>query len=264
MATVQETIGTPQAGDGCVRSVSEAGLSPFGDYDVGLGATGLDVASTVPGPQQGIVAGVDTVLHAVGGVFNLGGGGAAVDQARAARAASYLIGVENGDVMSGQLMLGALQSQTAKAEHQLYLNTVQAATNARPDVMQQAYALGATHDTEDGQLGLAELVKLQIPFNMPHMGGSTAFNGGGNPLSSTTRSLVQQLLTLAAKPGAQLGVPYKAPGTPTSTATATAAGGTAPAGTVASGVAASGLTGKAALIGALAIGGAWLAMRKRS
>lgn len=161
--------------------------------DTGVAAAG----STVGIPPQASIFVANLAQSIFGG--HTGplqvGQGNKIDQARAARADSYLVGALIGNsVDSARYALGAKQTNTAAAEQALYARVLSYIQQNAPDLYQQASAAGAMHDTASGLYGLQILLSLGIPFNDPWAGYSTAH---GEDLGDGAPQVAAQLTQLA-------------------------------------------------------------------
>lgn len=132
-------------------------------------------------PAALVQAGISAAGSIIGGLdkgskgpYPLVGQGNATDQARAARAESYLIGAALGSVLSARLALGARQRVGATTEKALYDHIIQEMAAVAPSTLAQARTLGTADDAGDGRQGLAELLRLNQGFSAPWAGHAGA------------------------------------------------------------------------------------------
>ena len=129
------------------------------------------------------------------GPYPLVGEGNATDQARAAKAESYLIGAVLGSVLSARLALGARQRVGASTEKALYDHKIEQMQALAPGVLAQARTLGPSFDADDGRQGLAELQRLNRGFSAPWAGHAGSDH---SVLDQSTIELANQLVQLDA------------------------------------------------------------------
>lgn len=157
----------------------------------------LNVAGSVFGDP-----GLGTQINAIGGLVGSGSGSTA-DQARSARANSYLIGAMAGIVDSARLLLGRTTEGAPSGEVKVYNDAINKLKNGRPDVWQAAVEAGPLHDVNyppssmagDGYQGLLLLYNHGIGIDLPYMG-----TDDGKVVSQTTAALVQKLKALYQNP----------------------------------------------------------------
>lgn len=180
--------------------------------------------------DPGTVLAVAKGVQVVGGYFDKGSKGPyplvnqgnKIDQSRAARADSYLVGAQHGSVTSARLALGARQTQGASTERALYDHILQVMASTAGATLTQARALGPLFDAGDGRQGLQELWALQIPFTDAWAGHNTA---DGSVLDPSTIELANRLAQLA---GGGPGVTASGGSAPSSGGGSTPTGGGVP------------------------------------
>lgn len=147
--------------------------------------------------------GLGTQIAAIGGLVGAMGTGSIADQARAARANSYLIGAMAGIVDSARLLLGRTSEGAPSKEVAVYNAAIDKLKAGRPDVWQAAVEAGPLHDVNypptsmagDGYMGLKLLYDHGIGIDLPYMG-----TDDGKVVSQTTAALVTKLKALFANP----------------------------------------------------------------
>lgn len=165
------------------------------------------------------------------GPYPLVGEGNATDQARAARAESYLIGAVLGSVLSARLALGARQRVGASTEKALYDHKIEQMQALAPGVLAQARTLGTVDDAGDGRQGLAELKRLGRGFSAPWAGHASADH---TVLDQSTIELANELHALDVQHGTNtrtvedLGAAGTVAATPGTPGTTPAPGATGP------------------------------------
>ncbi len=194
-----------------------------------LGASGLDVAATVPGPQQGVVAAAAGITSFVNSIMGNSHkfGGSTYEGAEQARADAGALGCAAGSVQAARYLLEQNVTNTSQYAKSATAAAIVQATAANPAVMMQAKSTPLTDqdkDQPDGSGVLGILWQYKIPFTDPYAGYSTSSGAPGSATAMQLANELRQLPPLSASaapavnliPGAAGGpiIPTALPGIP--------------------------------------------------